>query len=145
MEIRRFTVILLCSFLTSTGGDMGEGEIECYFCEGDAKNSTCANNGTDFDLHPDVRVGMCKKGMCVKWARRKNGTMWLERTCTYAMENFHLIVSDDCRKEKYGNGFICMCGRDKCNSSLSINGRYHTLTTVTLSVLTSVLALYGCT
>jgi hypothetical protein len=49
------------------------GEIECYFCEGDARNSTCANNDTNFDLDPDIRVGVCRRGMCVKWARWRNG------------------------------------------------------------------------
>lgn len=45
----------------------------------------------------------------------------MERTCS-AKLNIHIMLVDGvCRRESFGNGYLCMCGKHLCNEGNSLN------------------------
>lgn len=47
--------------------------------------------------------------------------LMMERTCS-AKLNIHIMLVDGvCRRESFGNGYLCMCGKHLCNEGNSLN------------------------
>lgn len=48
-----------------------------------------------------------------------SGKLYLERTCSAKMDMNIMLIDGVCRTESFGNGYLCMCGRNLCNSGFS--------------------------
>lgn len=93
--------------------------IRCYMCISRLdKNDTC-NDPVDSRTNNFLKDEECHKGVCVKWTRYINGKLYLERTCSAKMDMNIMLIDGVCRTESFGNGYLCMCGRNLCNSGFS--------------------------
>ena len=43
----------------------------------------------------------------------------MQRTCSEKV-NMHIPLNTVCRTERNGNGYLCMCAKDHCNSAPSL-------------------------
>ncbi|GAU88782.1 hypothetical protein RvY_01417 [Ramazzottius varieornatus] len=110
-------VVMLISVVSGSQSKYNtiEETIDCFECKSNLHNN-CRDpfNGTSniFPLAP------CK-GCCVKIVRNyntKQETVW--RTCTEKLEISNSLVHRDvCMAESNGQGHLCICSEDKCNSS----------------------------
>ncbi|KAK3596300.1 hypothetical protein CHS0354_009796 [Potamilus streckersoni] len=98
--------------------------IKCYYCFAPAVNSTCAD---PISQKHEVRRGLeiieCDYGVCLKWTHYWNGKLHIRRTCSAKLSGFRIMMIDGvCRKERNDNGYLCMCGKNLCNTSCRIRG-----------------------
>ncbi|XP_074653035.1 UPAR/Ly6 domain-containing protein qvr-like [Tubulanus polymorphus] len=131
------TAIFVVFMLMPSGSFQQEygGDIDCFKCEGLAGNSTCSSfeNSTTSD---EIFLKTCRGGVCVKWTHYREGRLILERTCSNDL-NLNLLLSEGCRRERSGNGYLCMCGSHSCNGSPPKISAAWLTSTVTISVLLS--------
>uniref|UniRef100_A0A1I8HE29 Protein quiver n=1 Tax=Macrostomum lignano TaxID=282301 RepID=A0A1I8HE29_9PLAT len=109
-------LLLLGSLIPLGTGDEADfsDHITCYECEGQLGNSTCSTPGVDIDKV--LNQVSCVRGGCLKWAYYKNSQLQLVRTCSLRV-NMSIYLHSACRQERRGNGFICICPNDLCNSA----------------------------
>ncbi|KAL5010265.1 hypothetical protein ScPMuIL_012570 [Solemya velum] len=114
-------LIFLAIFLQVRSGraqDDYSVPIKCYFCYGKAVNSTCADP-MNVKTNTHLVIHECPHGVCVKWTRYKNHELYIQRTCTAEMDIKLMMIDGVCRTESRGNGELCMCGKNLCNSARS--------------------------
>ncbi|XP_013395300.1 protein quiver [Lingula anatina] len=98
--------------------------IDCYRCLGPLRNSTCGDPFDAEKLHlgeeeSGIQIIKCKRGACLKWTYFHKGELLIRRTCSLDEEDlvFHIPLVDVCRRERDGNGRLCMCSGDLCNAA----------------------------
>lgn len=108
-------LILFFKFKEVISQDDYSGPIKCYSCFDTAQNSTCADPIDP--LNNKLPLDECINGVCVKMTRYVDYTLMMERTCS-AKLNIHIMLVDGvCRRESFGNGYLCMCGKQLCNEA----------------------------
>lgn len=117
--------------------------IKCFYCFGQAHNSTCAD-----PVHPkedkgkSLHVIECESGICLKWTHTYDNVLYMHRTCSHRLKDFNIMMIDGvCRSERDGKGYLCMCGKHLCNSTETL----HSVNTGVLTLCSIILLLlfYG--
>lgn len=95
------------------------GPIKCFYCFGEAVNSSCADPvNPRTEKGKSLEVIECEHGVCLKWTHFWQNKLYMRRTCSARMTHFKIMMIDGvCRSERTGNGYLCMCGKHLCNSS----------------------------
>ncbi|KAK3596301.1 hypothetical protein CHS0354_009797 [Potamilus streckersoni] len=123
-------LVLGLGFIQPTGAqDDLSDPIKCYSCFAPAIDNICANPvKQEYDVFKGMDVVECAYGVCIKWIYYFNGMLHVHRTCSAKVSGFRLIMASNvCRKERNNNGYLCMCGRNLCNTSSIIRGPAHIL------------------
>ncbi|XP_059143051.1 protein quiver-like [Physella acuta] len=141
MEGAMFPLVLLFLLFAGQGATIDDysNPINCYICNGTAENSTCSD---PLDVnHSGVMIKECIKGICLKWTKYKGGVLQMIRQCSADLD-FHLTMIDGvCRTERNGNGYLCMCGKHRCNSVSGRSGGIDYRTPFTIILLLASLIL----
>jgi len=65
--------------------------------------------------------------------------LYMHRTCSLRLKQFKIMMIDGvCRSERTGNGQLCMCGRNLCNSAQTVSTQ--TPITLVISVVVALLS-----
>lgn len=115
-----FTVLVVgLSVRSATAQNDYSGPIKCYYCFGDADNSSCADPvNPRKEKGKTLEVIECEHGVCLKWTHYWNNKLYMRRTCSARMSHFKIMMIDGvCRSERTGNGYLCMCGKHLCNGA----------------------------
>lgn len=110
-----FLTGLICLFAPGEAQEGFTEPIECFECLDKAHNTTC---GTSSDPVQLLELGTikCKRGACVKWTYYRNRELQMRRTCS-EMININIHLDNVCRRERNGNGYLCMCNLEFCNKA----------------------------
>ena len=91
--------------------------ISCYQCYDKAENTTCSHPPTvEFGEASPLPTVQCQRGACVKWAFYKQHKLMIQRTCSEKID-IRILLAEACMYEKRGNGYLCMCAGDNCNTA----------------------------
>ena len=143
--------------------------VRCYECSSHDIGAACSDpfNDSEADLHPDIEQKMCD-GPCAKWVQRPKkgerhlsrvtlqvlsyvtvfvwiflGKVEVVRTCSQNLR-VNMQMSLVCMQEsRPGDGELCFCSDDLCNTATSINRPSHSplLLALIASLLTVLLPL----
>ncbi|ELU16097.1 hypothetical protein CAPTEDRAFT_214596 [Capitella teleta] len=110
-------VIASMQMILSVIGQEFSDPIECYLCKDKAYNTTCGEPTTEEELEEMDKVH-CKKGACIKWTFYKNHELMMLRTCSEKIR-INLLFDNVCHTERNGNGYLCLCPHNMCNTASS--------------------------
>lgn len=122
------------------------GPIKCYYCFGEADNSSCADPVNPRKDKGSLEVIECEHGICLKWTSYWHNKLYMRRTCSARLTSFKIMMIDGvCRSERTGNGYLCMCGKHLCNSARNLQPYYSVYTALFFLIFYSKqLTLRGC-
>ncbi|UXI18508.1 mothers against decapentaplegic-like 6 [Sarcoptes scabiei] len=107
-----FTMMLSFSILSSSSFVQGS-KVWCYECES-INDPYCSD---PFNITFDYSLMKMCEGFCVKMVLEKNSpkkNIW--RTCTSRLQINLFMVDHVCMDESGGQGHMCFCESDGCNS-----------------------------
>lgn len=110
-------IILVLFFTDGIAQDDYSVPIKCYSCYDRAQNSSCADPIDN--LNNNLPQTECLHGVCVKMTKYEKNVLMMHRTCSAKLNIHIMLVNGVCRRESYGNGYLCMCGKHLCNEGSS--------------------------
>ncbi|XP_048729193.1 protein quiver-like [Ostrea edulis] len=118
-----FLILALLLILSCCVSVFGQADltvpIRCYMCISRIEENDTCNDPIDKRTKNNLLDEECLSGVCVKWTRYIDGKIYLERTCSAKMDMNIMLIDGVCRTESFGNGYLCMCGRNLCNTGIS--------------------------